>query len=194
MKTKLSLLAVLATVLSTSCKNTTPEPAASYALTHDFRTVLGVTPAEAERNEQPARQLSGAARLTAAGLELTIAAAGEEELALRIDRNRLTADYLGQYFLREASDRSGAADVTYTYSFEEGGARETRVYHNQPGTNSAPGGLVQITKYDAGKALISGAYHVQFSFVPRPKAPVTVTAPLWQITLDGQFNNVKLAQ
>ncbi|OON71119.1 hypothetical protein [Hymenobacter sp. CRA2] len=196
MKTTFSLLALLATVsvLSTSCKKSAPTPKESYALTHEFSTVLGVTPAETERTEQPTSKLIGTAQVTDDALSLTIAVPEEEELVLRIDQDRLAKDYVGQYFLRGANDRSGAADVTYSYSFASGSARQTRVYDNQPGSPGATSGFVQITAYDPGSALISGIYHVQLAFVPQPKAPVTVTAPLWQITLEGKFNNAKLTR
>ena len=177
------------------CRKSAPAPTASFTHQHTFNTVLGVVPPEKEQTEQPAAQLWGSAQLTAAALELTVAADPEERLVLSIPRDQLKGDFIGQYQLRDPTlPNSGPVGARYTYFALAGAVRQPQLYQNSAPATYPCNGTLLISNYDAKHELISGSYHIDYSFVPNPKQLAPPRPDNWQITLEGSFNNLKLGQ
>jgi hypothetical protein len=193
MNYKLSLFAALttATLFTAACKKNPPAPQAQYTFQHQFHTVLGVTPEQNERVEKTNDKLSGAAHLTPANLELHLNA-DDENVVFNISRERLLPGGTGQYLVSENNGPVGPAEAAYTYSFTNAGGPQTRTYDSQPNSFSNPTGQVYISKYDTERGLISGQYTLNFSFVDHPKEPVVPGKRLWQLELQGSFENMPL--
>lgn len=187
------LLAVSGLLIS--CRKSSPAPAATYSHRHTFNTVLGVVPPEKEQAEQPAAQLRGSAQLTATTLEITVAADPEEQLVLSVPRGELTSDFIGQYPLRDPTlPGAGTVGASYTYFAPAGTSRQPQLYHNAAPATYPCGGTLLVSDYDAKHDLISGSYHVDYSFVPNPKLLADNRPDNWQITLEGDFKNLKIKQ
>ncbi|WP_460575530.1 hypothetical protein [Hymenobacter coalescens] len=185
-------LSAAVALLFSACQQNDPAPTPRYAHTYTFETLLGVTPAERVRQQQPASRLSGGAQLSAAALELTLSASQEENIRFSIAREHLAGDFVGQYALAEPQFATAGAAATYTYLFNTGASVESRVFSNQPGAAFPTSGAVTITKYDARKRLLSGSYYVSYSFVPNPRSAAFPGPADRQIRLEGQFEHMPL--
>ncbi|UOQ69746.1 hypothetical protein [Hymenobacter volaticus] len=89
---------------------------------------------------------------------------------------------------------AGVVKASYTYYAPAGTSRQPQLYQNSAPATYPCSGTLLISEYDPKHELISGSYHVDYSFVPNPKQLAPARPDNWQITLEGSFNNVNLKQ
>ncbi|MEJ8802403.1 hypothetical protein [Pontibacter sp. H249] len=116
---------------------------------------------------------------------------GPDAISFSINKQQVIAGYVGTYTLKSLPNpANGAANVQYTYKKDSNSA--TMYLSN----SSTMEGHFTITAYNAKHKLISGSYEVKLkqAFDPKANQINQTDTRRCDITIQGEFTNVKIAQ